>query len=363
MPTPVLPRPEPLPLGVCAVGRPVSAAHGRRACEDLAFLLALATEEVCEADVEYVTAGTPLTVRMLYLRSPGCDTLLVGCKLIEADSATATITVTVNGAGATFVVANRLDGSSAIDCPATNTSRQPVYWCTVDVSGLALGGTVHTIEVGYVRTASANGLRRAFVREIPQAAVDPVSDPTTEVAANASWPYPRRGQRDGLIDGSASDPMGWVRLEAQLASVRTLVRIHRAWATYEDDTYAAQTASAAMGPLDWKSGSWTAGDDPTFVTRSRRYYGTTAGTAVPEVCRALIRYKCGGTGGTVRFVINGANTDFAVIAAAGWTTKSLGALALPTDQAGQRVTIQVNGNVTTTGSLRICAWCVATDEA
>ena len=364
MPTPVLPRPSPMPLGGLAVGLPVAAGHGRRACEDLAWLLACAVEQIAECQLAYDTgAATPLTVSLLATRSPGVSCWLVGLQLMEADSATATITVTVNGGAATFVTANRLDGSAALDCPAAGTTRQAIHWAVLDVTGLAADGTVHLVQIGYVRTASAKGLRRVFLRGIPQALVDPVGAPTTEVAANAAWPYPRRGTRDGLVDGSASTAYGFVRLHAELERARTLVKVHRQWATYEDDTYAAQTAALAIGPLTWRSDTWAGGDDPTLPLRARRYYGTTTLTAVPEQARAWIRYKCGGTGGTVRFVINGVNVDKPVAAAAAWTTLSLVDVPLPTDLTGQRVLVHLHGAVTTAGILRIAAWDLLTNES
>ena len=364
MPTPVLPRPSPMPLGGLAVGLPVAAGHGRRACEDLAWLLACAVEQIAECQLAYDTgAATPLTVSLLATRSPGVSCWLVGLQLMEADSATATITVTVNGGAATFVTANRLDGSAALDCPAAGTTRQAIHWAVLDVTGLAADGTVHLVQIGYVRTASAKGLRRVFLRGIPQALVDPVGAPTTEVAANAAWPYPRRGTRDGLVDGSASTAYGFVRLHAELERARTLVKIHRQWATYEDDTYAAQTSSTSIVPLTWRSDTWTGGDDPLLFTRARRYYGTTALTAVAEQARAWIRYKCGGTGGTVRFVINGVNVDKPVAAAAAWTTLSLVDVPLPTDLTGQRVLVHLHGAVTTAGILRIAAWDLLTNES
>lgn len=364
MPTPILPRPSPLPLGGLAVGRPVSAAHGRRACQDISWLLACAVEEIADCDLSYDTGTTtPLTVSLLATRSPGVSCWLVGVDLMEADAATATITITVNGGTAAFAMATELDGSAALGCPAANTSRQPTRWAVLDVTGLAADGTVHLVQITYVRTSNAKGMRRVYLRGVPQALVDPVSDPTTEVGINASWPYPRRGQRDGLIDGAANEAQGFLRLEAELERARTLVKLHRQWATYEDDTYAAQTSSTTFGPLTWRSDSWGAGDDPILPTRARRYYRTSVGVPVPEQTRAWIRYKCGGTGGTVRFKINGVDYDKDVVAAASWTTLSLTDVLLPTDLAGQRVQIQVHGRVLTTGVLRLAAWDLPTNES
>lgn len=362
MATPVRPRAQKFQLGACAVGRPVSAAHGRRTIEDLAFVLAQANEYVADAHLRYSTASTPLTVPVLYARSPGAQCIEVGCELMEADSGgRGTVTVTNNGAALTWVNHNLLDGSGSLACPATNTARQPVYWGTVDVTGLPTDGTVQTLQFGYVNTATAAGLRRVFVREAPQGSVDPVND-TDEPSANDAWPYPRRNARDGLVDGDTNLSLGFKRLHDQLEQARTKVRVHRQWCTYEDDTMAAQTASTSFAALNWRSDSWAPGDDPILVVRGRRYYGNTALTAQPEQTRAYIRYKCGGTGGTVRFIINGTNVDKAVAAAGSWTTLSLADVSLPTDQSGNRVTVKLNGKVATTGSLRIAAWLLLTNE-
>lgn len=362
MPVPVPRRPQAFQLGGCRVANPVSAAHGRRLCEDLAYLLAASVEQFVDCGIDYNTgAASPLDLTAFATRSPGVTCLLIGAELREVDSGTATLAVTDDGTPLPWVESGGLDGSATLVTPPANSHRRPVLFGVADITGWTPGATPHRLRFRYTRGGNAVGLRRVFVRALPQGAVDPAYDATTEVSANIAWPYPRRGLRDGLVDGDVDSPIGWARLQAELERARTMVRIHRQWCTYEDDTYAAQTSSTVIGPLTWTTG-WGAGDDVILPTRARRTFGTTAGTAVPETVKPYIRYKCGGTGGTLRFIINGTNHDRAVPAAAGWTTLGLNTFGLPTDQTNQRAQVQVHGAVATAGVLRLATLDLFTDE-
>lgn len=373
MPVSVPDKGTPFPLGAVRVGNPVSGQHGQRAGNDLAFSLARCVQDVADVGLDLDTgATTPLTVSLFYARSPGVSALWVGTELMTADAgSTATVTWTNAGAALTWIEPSRLDGSAPLPAPATDTRTPRLYDGFVDVTGLPTDGTIQRLQVGYVRTNTAKGLLRVFAREVPQAQVDPAGSPSTEAGINPAWPVFRPGSvnaRTGLVDGATTGVagIGFVRLEDQLEQARTKMRLWRQWATYESDTYALQRSSTTVGDFTWPTGATFT---PTFATRARRLYGTTTGTAVSEKCTVVIRYKCGGTGGTLRVATSSGgattNTDFALAAAGSYTTLALSPLSLPTGAAGgsQRATVQLQGAVATAGTLYISTVAIYTTES
>lgn len=348
-------------LGACRVANPVSSYHGARMVNDLAYLLAANAVTIADCSFDTSYGGGSADVSVLYARSPGAYALLVGVELAEADAAAATITVTNNGSALTWLEHNGLDGSLAIPTPPASTHLPQLHHGVVDVSGLATNGTIYRLKFAIATTTGAL-LQRVFVREIIASQIAPESAPTTEPSANAAWPFYRPGRHDataGLVDGSASTALGWVRLIDQCEQGRTKWRTWRQWTFPELDAYVPQTTSAVVGNLTWPQGG---AHTPEWYTRSRRLRGTTAGTAVAENAAVLARYKCGGTGGKIRVIVDGVANDYTVAAAGSYTTQSLGAITLPTGGTDQRVKIEVQGGVTTTGTLYVPTIAIVTNE-
>lgn len=360
MPLPVPDRPSPFRLSAVKVGNPVARRHGQRLINDLAFLHAYNVQSIADTSLDYDTGGTtPLDLSVFYARSPGAQALLVGLELIEADSAQATCTFTDDaGDPLDWLVHNGLDGSRALAPPPATTSIPQQYWGVVDVSALPTDGTLQRLNLEYVRTSAAAGVRRVFAREVPQAQVDPAGDPTAEPGASPAWPDYRPGVLNaatGLVDGSATSNLGWVRLHDQLEQARLYWRAWRQWCYWEFDAFAPTTTSTSYGAFTWGiGGTYT----PKWWTRSRRLYGTTTGTAVAETVNAVVRYKCtAASGGHIRITTYDGTTsvdnDFAVANSAAYATAALGTLPLPTNNTDQRVRVMVTGKVDSAGALYV----------
>lgn len=339
------------PLGPVRVGNPVSSYHGARLVNDVAFLLASNAQTIADCTLDYAYGGGNADVTAFYIRSPGAQALLVGVEFQELDGGSATVTVTNNGSALTWLEANSLDGAHALPTPPGSTHIPQMFHGIADVSGLTVG-TLYRLKFA-VTTATAATLQRVFVREIPEAQIAPESAPTTEVGANAAWPFYRPGRHDasaGLVAGVANDALGFVRLIDQIEHARTQWKNWRQWCYPEIDASAPQTTSTVMGAFTWPGAvTYT----PSWYTRARHLYGTTAGTATSENVQVFARYKCGGTGGTIRVIADGVNNDFAVAAAGAYTTVTLGTMSFKNAAASQRVLVQLNAKVTTAGTLYV----------
>lgn len=267
-------RPAPWALQFQNTDEPVSGLHGRWHADQLAFLLAQCLPNIASIyPKRYAHASNDSVVKFPYYRSPGARALLVGCEVFGAGNAEVTF------AGGTLIDAGAppLDGSEALQGFPPLAAISPVY-ATFDASSFS--GTPDTITctrhpVASTYGSETSGFRRVFALEIPRALIDPVTNPTTDVSFNYSWPIPP----GKLVDGTSSTSRGFTRLVAQLIKARTQVRHHRTLATLEDTTNAWQTNSTSFVPLIATGCEWYA--------RARRVYD--AATNNPQIL--YVRYQ------------------------------------------------------------------------
>lgn len=360
MPQPIPERGSTFQLANAIVGNPVSAYHGARLVQDTAFLLSGNAQSITDSPLDSLSAGD---VSVFYVRSYGIQALLVGVELLEADGASRiTVTVTNNGSALTWIQANGLDGTLALQAPAATTTVPLFYWGIVDVTGLAVGTTY---RLRFAWSATGGQLSRVVAREIPLAASAPEADPLTEPGVNAAWPARRpnvSARGTGLVNGgvSTAGAYGFIRLQDQLNYARARWSTFRQNVYFEDDTYAPQTASTVFANLTWANGGTYL---PAWYTRARRLYGTTVGTAVAETARVYVRYKCtAASGATLRIISDGNNNDLALATAAGYTTLDAGTVTLKTSGTNQRVAIGINAKVLSAGTVYLPTICLYSEE-
>jgi hypothetical protein len=335
-------RPEPAQLDRLAVGRAVSARHGRHWNDELTFLLAHNVHPVVNAIFNDSGAHT---VKVAYNRPPGVQVLLVEYELAygadESTLALSTFTVTASSGTVTPLDDNGfLDGSAEIQTDSSAKLNRSIFRGFLDVTGLTVGTTVDLIFT-YANVSidpEGPGLYRLSVMEVPLADVSPVDDPATEVGLEGVWSDPRRA----IVDGDTSTDEGFVRLFAMLDKARSQVRRYWQWVTSEDTTtgFAWRVTATAAGTTFPFSVSGTA---RVFKSKARHLYTTTS--MQPETTQIRIRYNNSGIGCTLRCVVTpvggaAVNTDVSLPnAAASWATVTA-ELLLPTSGTGQEFTIE-----------------------
>jgi hypothetical protein len=336
-------RPEPAQLDRLAVGRAVSARHGRHWNHELTFLLAHNVHPVVNAVFNDSGART---VKVAYNRSPGVQVLLVEYELgygpDESTLALSTFTVTASSGTVAALDDNGfLDGSAEIQPDSNAKLNRSIFRGFLDVTGLTVGTTVDLIFT-YANVSTdpeGAGLYRLSVMEVPLADVSPVDDPTTEVGLEPVWSDPRRA----IVDGSTTGDEGFVRLTAMLDKARSQVRRYWQWITTEGTAAgeAWRVTATAAGTTFPFGGS---GSARTFKSKARHLY-TVGGSMQPETTQIRVRYNNSGIGCTLRCVVTpvggaAVNTDISLPnAGASWDDVTA-ELLLPTTGTGQEFTIQ-----------------------
>lgn len=358
MATSVPSQPTPARLARLAVGQPVSSAHGSRWAQDLAFLEAYALPPVAAATLPQTSATSPSTLRVAYARSPGCQLLLVRVQQHPRAAIGARSTITATLTGATWYVANGLDGTAELNAPPHDRRDEGgVVVGYLDVSGVT-AGTVQDLAIVTANVAdNPYGLREVLVAELPVAAVDPVGAPTTEVGVDGAWP-----SRDNpLYDGATDQARGFVRLWDRLDAARTKVRRHWQVCALEDTAGAFScTATGAFGSVVFRP---TTGADPAWRLRARALWGASAST--PNRYTFRVRYRTANAGGTVKIrpVFNGvAGATLSVGGTTSWTAATV-TVEVPTDGTDQEVTIRFEAMTdATAGTLYISQLALIEDE-
>lgn len=334
--------PLPWALEFQRVDRPVSSYHGGWYADQLAFLLAHNLPMIASISTGYYEhASNDSVIKFPYYPSPGARALVVGCVLYRGQAE-------VTFAGGTFIDIGTqpLDGSTSLQ-GAPPLADTPVLYAVMEAqsfSGLStITLTRHPVASSYGSIAS--GIQNVFAFEVPRAAIDPVSSPTTDVSFNRAWPIPP----GKLIDGSASSSRGFTRMLDQINSARSEVRAHRTLATLEDTTNAWQTTSTSYTPLIASGCEW--------YCRARRLYTTSS----PNPQTLYVRYRSDQQWSLrVKTTVNGVttNNDFTTIPAnAGSFTTYTSSLNLSTahNTAGeeQQVKVELEYKLNSAGTLYV----------
>jgi hypothetical protein len=359
-------RPEPAQLSRLAVGRQVSAHHGRHWNHELTFLLAHNVHPV--VNNVFGGDGGARTVKVAYNRAPGVQVLLVEYELAQGIDASiaalSTFTVTASsGTVAEVGGAGLLDGTTQAQPDSNTRHDRTVFQSFLDVTGLTVGTTVDLIFT-YADASSdpvGAGLYRLSVFEVPLADVAPESASTTEVGLEGPWSDPRRA----IVDGSTTTDEGFVRLVAMLDKARSQIRRYWQWITTEGtgagEAWRVIATSAATFPF---GGSGAA---RTFQSKARHLYSS-GGTLQPETTQVRIRYNNSGIGCTLRCVVTpvggaAVNTDVSLPNSAGAWAAVTAALSLPTSGTNQEFTISFQAWNSASGTTYVSQIAIYSNEA
>jgi hypothetical protein len=321
-------------------GLPVSSANHSRWNNDLLFLNCYVGHPILSESGLPSISTSPHAYYVAFKKSPGVNCLRI---TVETNLSTAgtrpqvQCAVTSSAGSVNWVesgVALLLDGSNYLTTDVSVAQDYPSYTNSLDVSALT-DGTIYDLIFTLTDKAGSTtrGLYRINVVEVPLADVDPVTSPTTELGADASWLMSTDANR--IVDGTTSISYGMTRVLDQLETARTKRRRHWQIIAAEDTTNAFQTSSTAAGnALPFPTGS------PTFRFRAKALYGVGAGT--PNSFLVRVRYRTSTTQKpNVRFAVTPVggsvtNTDFKLAASSGvWTattvddTSTTMALSLP----------------------------------
>lgn len=361
MPTPAPSAPQESALSRLLVRQPVSSRHGGRWASQLAHLLGRQTHRVCSHTVQALSGRTASakTANVAYTRSPDAQLALIAIELrydgLQSSGGLTLIdygyqvNVTVTApTGATWLDQGApdalLDGSVDISLPSVLVAGRRWLTGVLDVSGCSTSSFLDlAVEIVGVGADTHLGLATVHLIELPLGSLQPEN---SDAGLLLSWPDPR----NWLEEGPASDgPRGLnalVQLE-QLACERLrhwwqIVGYEDAAPTTGGDTWF--TSSAALAAPNWRGAIGTTAN-PTWRTRARAIYGTSAGQAVT----VRVRYLAA-SGGTLRLTMTprgGAATtiDVTCAASAAWTTAT-GTVALPASGTDQEVDLVVTAKAT-----------------
>lgn len=361
MPTPAPLQPQESSLTRLLVRQPVSSRHGGRWASQIAHLLGRQSHRVCSHTVQALAGrtATAKTVNIAYCRSPAAQLALLAIELrydgVQSGGGLANVdqyfrvNVTATApTGATWLDRGApdslLDGTVDIGLPSTVTAGRKWLTGLLDVSACS-GSTFGDLSVEIVGVGAEThlGLATVHLIELPLGSLQPEN---SEPGLLLSWPDPRNWLEEGT---SATGPRGLnalVQLE-QLACTNL-----RHWwqiVGYEDpvpttllDTWF--TSSAVLAGPNWR-GAIAATANPTWRTRARAVYGTSAGQAIT----VRVRYLAA-SGGTVRVTMTprgGAPStiDVTCAASAAWTTATATG-TLPASGTDQEVDIEITAKAT-----------------
>jgi hypothetical protein len=350
MPTNVNRQPGGLPAGLRAMNvlNPVSAGHGARWSQDLSFLLGYNVHRIgahAYATGFASSAGGTRDISMLYSRSPGAQVVVVAVEVPYGAIAGLAQPTTVSLPSATLLPPSTgLDGSPsplAPTAPAAAAVHTAPIVGYLDVSAVPVG-TIQQLTFTYERSG-VGAFKSIFAAEMPLDQIEPFGLPTTEVGVAEPT------TRDRIVDGSASDGYGMVRVVSSLDSARKDMRFHANMVCRpQDDLYALiRTGSTAVGNFSITENLGTYVWLGELRFRVRRLFTT----ATPNQYTWGVVYKTSnaGVGGKVRLTVTpvgGIATayDISLAGTTSWTYASM-SVPLPCSGTDQVVGITHSGAI------------------
>lgn len=312
MTTPVSRQPDTGLEASYSVGLPVGRAHGLRMVTDIGYLLAHAgAQPIHSANMRiYNTVASPITVPVLYCRTPGIQAVLVELELYGEDNiAHGTVSVAVSAGSITWIAQNGLDGSTSLACPnylLPPSAPVPRIRAIMDVSALTAGTTVELAFTFTAGTGAAYGFRFVHLTEIPLPATNPQGAPTTETGIDAGWAAPS----NRLVQGSSSLSRGIKRYVSQLFKAKTEARRHIQITTHDDTNNFTVPGNNTT--------TWVNPWGVTLRIRARRLYST----AVTNRYTFVVVYRTSDGSTTGSFRISDGTSTTTITGAAASTTRT-----------------------------------------
>ncbi len=340
MPYPTPDKPTPALLRRLDVGQVVSADHGRRWGDEEAFGLAYDLECVADIDLPDVGVTSPTTIKIPYRKSYAARALKITVEMwATAIAAESTVEIKHSEIGTSvWCGPSQFDGVALLGSEPLGYRLHGVNVAWFDLKSVTYGAL---FDVEILVTGGV-GISHVNLCEVPLADIDPVSEPNIEPSVNGAWP----NVGNQLTDGGASDPYGFPRLMDEMELARTEVRRHISWAAPQDVGLCAVVTDVAFSATSilWRQdGNWSASYAPTFYMRARRLFDT----ATPNTYELVVWYMTTDAfqDGTIRIVVNGANTDNVLTASNGvWLLKTV-AVTVPTSTTAQQVAFSYQAKI------------------
>jgi hypothetical protein len=279
MPTPVNPTPTGFQLEAVQVGNPASSAHFLRWAEECSFNGGYNLHCVADCNIKgrKVNVLGAYSLPFVYYRSPGAHVLAVVVSLAPGYGTTSNVTLNMTlPTGATWLVANGLDGSSPspFRYPPVGRVSQGEIVGYILVTGCAVATHLEgSLDVTMNGPAASQAINRFRVFEVPLAAIDPTGDVTAPALEQAWTMAPNR-----IIDGGSGSPRGVKRLAYLMDTYRSKFKKHIAIVGVQSTNNAGPTTNphwhrdnTSYGDLEWQYNA-DALHNPHFRFETRNLY-------------------------------------------------------------------------------------------